>query len=164
MKHAYDNRSKVCRLMHGFTLVEVIVTLAIVAILASLAYGAYQTYVRRSHRSESQAVLLQASSWLERIAAQRNTYLYDNQGNAMSNTSLVTVGYSVSPNNGAQVRYNVTFAAGPTATTYTLQAVPINSNIDPTCGTSTLDQNGTRSSIVNGASLSTSATTTCWGG
>ena len=45
----------------GFTLIEVMIVVAIVGILSAIAYPSYQEYVRRGHRAEARAGLLQAA-------------------------------------------------------------------------------------------------------
>ncbi|HEY4541470.1 MAG TPA: type IV pilin protein [Noviherbaspirillum sp.] len=59
----------------GFTLIELMVALAIVAILAAIAYPSYQESVRRAKRAEARAALLQVMQQQERYYSQRNTYL-----------------------------------------------------------------------------------------
>ncbi|MFM7703946.1 MAG: type IV pilin protein, partial [Rubrivivax sp.] len=60
------------------------------------------------------------------------------QGSAINNAALTTAGLAVTPRAGA-VRYNISFSAGPTQTTYTLQAVPTGAQAaDTRCGTLTL--------------------------
>ena len=62
------------RRMHGFTLIEVMITLVIVAILATLAMASYQRYVRESNRSGAWSVLLQIQSGEEKFFLQNGTY------------------------------------------------------------------------------------------
>lgn len=58
----------------GFTLIEVMITVAIVAILSAIALPSYQEYVRRSHRAEARAGLQQAATWMERAATAQGVY------------------------------------------------------------------------------------------
>ena len=58
----------------GFTLIELMIVVAVVAILSSIAYPSYTEYVRRGHRAEARAGLLQAQQWLERAATATGTY------------------------------------------------------------------------------------------
>lgn len=62
------------RHVRGFTLIEMLVTVAIAAILASIAYPSYQRYVQRSNRVDAQAALLDAAQRLERCFSRNNSY------------------------------------------------------------------------------------------
>ena len=53
---------------HGFTLIELMIVVAIVGILSAIAYPSYAEYIRRGHRADARAGLLQAQQWMERAA------------------------------------------------------------------------------------------------
>lgn len=58
----------------AFTLIELMITVAVVAILAAIAYPSYQSQILRSHRSEAKAALLQAQVEQEKYFLQSNSY------------------------------------------------------------------------------------------
>ncbi|WP_019866218.1 type IV pilin protein [Methylovulum miyakonense] len=105
----------------GFTLVELMISVAIVGILAGIAYPSYQENVRKSHRADAQAVLMNLVNIMERRFTETNDY------------TLV-------PAQDPTPYYNIVINA--TATTYTLQAVPIDAD---TCGTLQIDNLGNKS-------------------
>lgn len=55
---------------NGFTLIELMITVAIVAILAAIAYPSYASYVRKGKRATAQAALMD-------LASKEQTYLLD---------------------------------------------------------------------------------------
>ena len=58
----------------GFTLIEVMIVVAIVAILSAVALPSYSEYIRRGHRADARAGLLQAQQWMERAATATGSY------------------------------------------------------------------------------------------
>lgn len=60
--------------IRGFTLIELMITVAIIGILASIAYPAYQDSVRKARRSDGHAFLLDAMARQERFYTENNTY------------------------------------------------------------------------------------------
>ena len=58
----------------GFTLIELMVVVAIIAILASIAFPSYQDSVRKSRRTEARELLLNAAQALERHYTNTNSY------------------------------------------------------------------------------------------
>lgn len=133
--------------MDGFTLIELMIVVAVVGILASIAYPSYREYVLRSHRNAAQACLMEMTQLLERNRSAAMRYDQDSDGNAINDASL-QIGCSAELAN----RYAFSFAAGPTTLTYQLQAVPQGSQVGDSCATLTLNQAG-----VEGA-----GGTDCW--
>ena len=133
----------------GFTLIELMIVVAIVGILSAIAYPSYTEYVRRGHRADARAGLLQAQQWLERAATATGTYP----------TTLPT---ALTWSGDASKRYDIAFQAGNTNAAYTLEAAPKGAQTGDKCGTYTLSNTGVRGADGK-KSGDTGYNPDCWG-
>lgn len=127
----------------GFTLIEVMITVAVVAIATAIAMPSYSEYRRRADRSDAQLVLLQAATWLERRYAECNSYTLRNAATDPPCTTAMgdlPAELQQAPASGT-ARYTVTLELTGTQF-WTLRATPVTT--DAACGTLTLNSVGQR--------------------
>lgn len=131
----------------GFTLIELMIVVAIVAILAAVATASYTHFVTKSRRAAAATCLQERAQFMERYYTTNLSY------EGAANPPAQCDG-GLSP-----THYVVSFSADPTATAYTLLATPQGGQAarDGKCGTLSLDAQGTR-----GKSGSAATINECW--
>lgn len=128
----------------GFSLLELVIALAVVAILLALAVPAYQRYVQRGERAEAVRLLLAAAACQERVRAQGGYY---DTSRCLDDASAAAYDLRIEPPGE-----NASLA-------FTLVAEPKQLRGDDPCGSLSLDQAGTRG--IGGSAEQLAA---CWGG
>lgn len=131
----------------GFTLIELMITVAIVGILAMVAYPSYTAYIVRANRSAAQ-------SFMFAVTNKQEQYLLDARSYA---TSLGVLNMTVPADVAG--KYTVTTTSDMTTTppSYLVTAAPKTGQNDPRCGTLTLNHTGTKTQ-----SGTASAVSDCW--
>ncbi len=134
----------------GFTLIELMIVVAIIGLLATIALPSYQDYIRKARRADAKSSLSQLAQFMERnySVAQR----YDKDGSGTN----ITLPFSESPVDGSSKYYDLSLSS-VAQNTYTLQAVPKNGQENDQCKTLTLNNAGTKTTSNTAMSASD-----CW--
>ena len=113
----------------GFTLIELMIAVAIVAILVAIAVGSYDFAVVKTRRGAAKACLASGAQYMERYHTIHFSY---EDAVLPACTSDVTDYYAVG------------FDGTPDADTFKIQAVPNAKQKDSACGTLSLDSTGVK--------------------
>ncbi|MDQ5910028.1 MAG: type pilus assembly protein PilE [Pseudomonadota bacterium] len=125
----------VMKRQHGFTLIELMIVVAVMGILAAIAYPSYQDSVRKSRRADARAVLLEAAQFMERRYTENLTAGY---GGVTLPAAL-----QAAPKDGNPKYYNVTLT-NLAQNTFTLNAAPTGAQSSDACGTLTVTNTGAK--------------------
>jgi len=150
-KSPFGKPLRLNRAVRGFTLIELMITVAIIAILAAVALPSYQEYVRKSRRADAQ-------SFMSEVVARQQHWLVDRRAYAESITaapSASPAGLGLTIPANVSSYYDVTIATnnGASPPTFTVTGAPTGSQASEKCGTLTINQSGTKTASGSG---------TCW--
>jgi type IV pilus assembly protein PilE len=135
----------------GFTLIEVMIVVAVIALLAAVALPSYQSTVRKGRRADARSALATTAQMMERYSTEHATSGYSTA--TISSVAGPTVVAKPASDNG----YYQLSLTNLTTTTFTLRAVPQGGQAVDDCGTYTLDQSG-----VRGVAGTSHTAAECW--
>ena len=146
---------------HGFTLIELMIVVAIIGVLAAIAYPSYTSSVQKSKRTGAKIAIMEVAQAQERYFSMNMKYAYDlatlNSGAVSSgNADDYTVTVSGLKSNSTAC------VSGETCVTYTVKAVPKTTSPqanDNSCQEFTLTHTGIQAAKDNN-NADTSGT--CW--
>jgi type IV pilus assembly protein PilE len=133
---------------HGFTLIELIIAVAIVGILAAIAYPSYTKHMQHGYRAEGITMLTDGVARMERYYAQNNTYAATNLTNVAAANLAALAAIGITNATSQSGKYIISFNGTPGAMTYSLQVVPQGVQANDGCGTLSINQTGTKSPVT----------------
>lgn len=129
----------------GFTLIELMIVVAVLAILVSIAYPSYQNYVKRKNRVETQSVMMEIAQKLQSYKLANGDYGKNNTTSSYATNPLTNpnvYGKTVSPRTGSAY-YDLTITNAPDSS-WILTATPIITSAQKNDGALTLTHRGTQ--------------------
>lgn len=136
----------------GFSLIELMVVVAIMGIIAAFAVPSYREYVASTRRAEAGSALLEGAQALERYYSANGKYLLPD------NSALPAVFPTQVPANGTAY-YTIAAVAGATGTAFTLEATRSGVMASDACGNLRVDQTGARTLDSNSSGKTVAD---CW--
>lgn len=128
----------------GFTLIELMIAVAIVGILAMIAVPSYTSHLANVRRAEAQGSLMELANFMERYFTVNNCYK-DKGANSLCDNSDddPTLPFTQAPKDGTPKAYNLALQVN-SGSTYTLRATPIAGGVQADNGILELDHTGAR--------------------
>lgn len=127
----------------GFTLIELMIVVAIIGIITAIAYPSYQSHVEKTRRNLAKADLLEIAQWMERRYATGFDYRAAGGGSPV-------LPFNRSPRNAADPKaYDISLTV-VTRTTFTLQAATTSLQSGDSCGNLTVNHLGVKAPTTAG--------------
>lgn len=132
----------------GFSLIELMVVVAIVAIISAVAIPNYLEHVERGARADMKAVMMENAAFMERISTENNGNYKITKvaADGAVTYEVPTLPFDKSPRgaSGNDVKYEIKFVEDPTNQTYEIQATPVKNMAEDKCGIFKINNFGQR--------------------
>ncbi len=138
-----------CQTQHGFSMIELIIVIAIIGILSAIAIPSYTAYMQKTRR-------IDATTFLQETAGEQYRFFTENNRYA---TEMQELGYGAAATFPSKEGLYTVSIANPTPTSYVLTAAPVTGGAqagDAECGSITLSSTGLKGATGTGGMLS------CW--
>lgn len=135
----------------GFTLIELMIVVAIVAVLAAIAYPSYTNHVVNTNRADAQAEMMRVAARLQSYIAINRTY---------SGATLASVGSTTNYPNQGDAKYTIALVLDADNRGYTLTATPVSKGTQNGNGVVCLNQDGQKYWSKGATTCALSATST----
>ena len=151
--------------MSGFTLIELMIAVAIVAVLAAVALPSYTSYIAKARRAEARTHLVEAAQFMQRFYAANDSFLKDRADHDV--IDQMPANLKQSPADGTKL-YDLAIPLGPSpltnAMSFTLHMVPVAGGTmgNDACGTFTLTSTGVRGVLVGSVPNTGTLRDSCW--
>ncbi len=131
------------RNMLGFTLIELMIVVAIIAMIAAIALPSYQNQTEKTRRSVAKSDLIELTSFMQRFYTENNRFDQDRA------TVAVAIPFNESPQDGTTKYYDLSLSAVGTSS-YTLSAAPKGAQSGDSCGTLRVAHTGAKTKTGSG--------------
>jgi type IV pilus assembly protein PilE len=126
----------------GFTLIELVIAMAVFGILVAIAWPNYQDYLIKSRRAAAQSDMLQIQLAMEKWRANRASYRSDATASSAGTATTNTIGAIGFTDTNTYYDFTIT---GTSSSAYTINAAPQGVQTEDTaCGTLTLNQSNVK--------------------
>ena len=168
MRYIGSSAARSANSVRGFSLMEIMIVLAIVAILSAIALPSYNASVQRSRRADAKNALLDLAAREEKYFAVNNSYtsvalnLYC--GSTTSGTSTCAASFPMGVGTSGNYDYNVTVTSA-TTTAFTATATPVagGTQVSDACYEYLINQLGAQSNLsASGAAVTLTGNNSCW--
>ena len=146
----------------GFSLMELMIALAIVAILVSIALPAYTSYIAKARRADARTQLVAAAQFMQRFYAANDSFAKDRAGNDVP--TQIPADLKQSPADSSKL-YDLAIPSDTLKDgSFVLRMVPVAGGSMQTdqCGSFTLTSTGVRGVLVNDVAGETALRDSCW--